>query len=64
MEGYGGICVTSDNSNFKCWGLNNRGQLGSGNTTNLTSPTSVTFGLTGVTKWPWVIFIHVLLMVV
>lgn len=48
--GYGGICVTSDNSNFKCWGLNNRGQLGSGNTTNLTSPTSVTFGLTGVTK--------------
>ena len=31
-------CVVLGDDTLKCWGYNNKGQLGAGNTTNLTSP--------------------------
>ena len=37
------FCAILDNGALKCWGLNNYGQLGIGNTNNQNSPQTVTF---------------------
>jgi alpha-tubulin suppressor-like RCC1 family protein len=43
--GYGHSCALSGNGTASCWGLNNAGQLGDGNTgTNATTPVSVSNG--------------------
>ncbi len=39
--GHSHACVATTNGEAKCWGLNNRGQVGTGTTTNSTSPSSV-----------------------
>jgi len=33
--GYGHTCAILDNASIKCWGLNDSGQLGQGNTSKL-----------------------------
>lgn len=43
--GFGSTCAIADDALY-CWGLNSRGQLGTGNTTRSTVPVAVT-GLTG-----------------
>ena len=35
VAGYNHNCVILDNSSIKCWGLNDSGQLGQGDTSNL-----------------------------
>ena len=37
-------CAILDDGSVKCWGYNNKGQLGIGNTATLTSPQSVILG--------------------
>ena len=38
----GNTCAQMDTGSLKCWGYNNRGQLGTGDTTNSTVPVAVT----------------------
>ena len=38
------ICVILDNNALKCWGKNNFGQVGVGNTSNHSTPKSIDFG--------------------
>jgi alpha-tubulin suppressor-like RCC1 family protein len=46
--GYNHTCALLTSGKVKCWGLNDKGQLGDGGWTNRTAPTEVE-GLTGVT---------------
>jgi alpha-tubulin suppressor-like RCC1 family protein len=46
--GYNHTCALFNSGKVKCWGLNDKGQLGDGSRTNRTTPTEVE-GLTGVT---------------
>jgi alpha-tubulin suppressor-like RCC1 family protein len=44
-------CALLSSGNIKCWGLNNHGQLGYGNTTNLSQPPASTVDLGGFSAY-------------
>ncbi len=49
--GYAYTCALLSNGGIKCWGLNNHGQLGYGNTSNLSQPPTATVDLGGASAY-------------
>jgi alpha-tubulin suppressor-like RCC1 family protein len=49
--GYSHTCALLSSGGVKCWGLNNHGQLGYGNTTNLSRPSASTVDLGGASAY-------------
>ncbi len=45
-------CVVLNSGALKCWGANDRGQLGIGDTTDVSTPATVNLG-SGAFKWPY-----------